>query len=296
MKGRIVLAALAASLAAAAALADDLAARRPIGEPRAVQGLRTASEVSAMLDWATLASGAHVAALRIGSPGAAALRVAIRVGALPSSATLRFSSAADANPAEVTGARVMEALARNRAAGENGPEARTWWSPVVPGDALVLEIEMPAGTDPGELSLAVPLVSHIRRWPPSQPEDPGDATGATAIVTVGGSSYACPGFVASGSDGHVAAPYFLTRADCVSSQSGASSLQAFWPRAASGVGARLLYASANTHVAFVSLDEPPPGTAQLARTAGANADPALEQWLGAGAVSAHDLVGAFRFP
>src|SRR6185437_15904479 len=251
------------------------------------------SEVNAMLARTTLASGARLAALRIDSPGAAALRVAIRVGALPASATLRFSPQGDAAPVQVAGARILEALARNRAAGEDGPQARTWWSPVVPGDALVLEIELAADSDPRELALAVPLVSHIRRWPLA---DASDATGATAIVTIAGSSYACSGFLVSGRDGHVAAPYFLTAAGCVASQSGASSLQAFWARTASGVGARLLYASADTQVAFVSLDEPPAASAGLARTADAKADPALEQWLGAGVASSGGISRTFSFP
>ncbi len=293
MKARILLAALIASLAAGGALAQAPASRQPIGEARTVQGLRSASDLNAMLAWTTLASGAHVAALRIASPGAAALRVGIRVGELPASATLRFSSAADAQAAEVPAARVMRALARNRAAGENGPDARTWWSPVVPGDTLVLEVELPADADRGQLALAVPLVSHIRRWPPSQGND---ATDATAIVTIAGSSYACPGFLASGSDGRMAAPFFLTRTGCVASQSGASSLQAFWPGAASGVGARLLYASTDSQVAFVSLDEPPARSERLARAAEATADPALEQWLGAGVASADALPGTFSFP
>ena len=294
MKARLALAALAASLAAGTALAA--AARLAVGEPRAVQGLRSASEVNATLAWTTLPSGAHVAALRIASTGAAALRVAIRVGALPASATLRFSSSADANPVEVSGARVMQSLARNVAAGEDGPRARTWWSPVVPGDALVLEIELPAGADPRELALAVPLVSHIRRWPLADATDARDVAAATAIVTIDGSSYACPGFLVSGSDGRASAPYFLTRPGCVASQSGASSLQVFWPRAESGVGARLLYASADTQVAFVALDEPPAATAAPARIADAKADPALEQWLGAGVASAGGLPGSFSFP
>jgi hypothetical protein len=293
MKARLALAALAASLAVGGALAQAPASPRQIGEPRPVQGLRSASEVNATLAWTRLASGARLAALRIDSPGAAALRVAIRVGDLPASAILRFSSPADAAPAQVTAAQVLRALARNRAAGEEGPQARTWWSPVVAGDAVVLEIELAADSDPAKLALAVPLVSHIRQWPLG---DASDAARAATIVTVAGSSYACPGFLVARSGGASAAPYYLTRTACVGSQSGASSLQAFWPRAASGVGARLLYASADTQVAFVSLDDPPAPSAGLARPVDAKADPALEQWLGAGAAPAAAMLDTFSFP
>lgn len=293
MQARIAFAALALSLASGGALAAIPASRQTIGEPRTVQGLRSASDVNAMLAWTALPSGARLAALRIASPGAAALRVALRVGDLPREATLRFSTAADADATEVAAAQVMRALARNRDAGENGPDARTWWSPVVRGDSLVLEIELPAGADPKRLALAIPLVSHIGRWPAPQAVD---ATRATAIVTIAGSSYACAGFLASGGDARAAAPYFLTRAGCVASQSEASSLQAFWPQGASGVGARLLYASADTRVALVSLDAPPARSDRLARAADAKSDPALEQWLGAGVASAGARLGTFSFP
>lgn len=81
------------------------------------------------------------------------------------------------------------------------------------------------------------------------------------------------------------------------SQSAASSLEAFWAGAASGVGSRLLYASGDSHVAFVSLDDPPAGSAGLARTLASNPDPALEQWLGAGVAAATArLPGVFSFP
>ena len=290
----MALAALAASLAAGVSQGQDTAARQPIGEPRAVQGLRSAAEVSARLEWAALPAGTHAAALRIGSPGAAGLRVAIRVGELPRAATLRFSSPDGAFSREVPAARVLDALARNRAAGESGPDARTWWSPMVPGDAMVLEIELPAAFEPAQLALAIPLVSHIRSWPSAAQSD---ASAATAVVTIAGSSYACAGFLAAARDGRAAAPYFLTGDDCVRSQSAASSLEAFWAGAASGVGSRLLYASGDSHVAFVSLDEPPAGSAALARTLASNPDPALEQWLGAGVAAASArLPGVFSSP
>jgi len=41
---------------------------------------------------------------------------------------------------EVSGQKIMEALARNRAAGDTSDEARTYWSPVIDGQEMTVEI------------------------------------------------------------------------------------------------------------------------------------------------------------
>ena len=61
------------------------------------------------------------------------------------------------------------------------------------------------------------------------------------------------------------------------------------------MGARLLYASHDSDTAFLSLDAPPPGLA-VAHPSLAALDPALEQWLGAGAAARASAIGAFSSP
>lgn len=270
----------------------------PIGEARVVQGLQTAAGVDASLRWAELPRGGHVAALRISSRGAQALRVAIRVGKLPRDAMLRFYAPGDQQVHEASAASLLEALARNRDAGESGPDARTWWSPLVAGDTLVLEVELAPGSDPAALAIAVPLVSHIGEWPRTPRSD--DEARALGVVTSGGMSYACAGdLVASASAIAIeSAParYFLAASRCIATQSAASSLQVFWPQGASGVGARLLYASPDTDNAFLALDAPPAQAMPVAHPSLATLDPALEQWLGAGAATRAAAIGAFSSP
>jgi hypothetical protein len=259
-----------------------------IGEARPVAGLASASGVNAALRWVGLANGAHVAALRISSPGAKGLRVGLRLGAIDPSAKLRFSSPDENGDAALSAAGVIEALARNRASGESGPDARTWWSPLVKGDTLVLEIELPPGADPQALRLAVPLASHLRAWP-------GEDGDAVAIATVQGATLECPGALVEGARDAASIAYFVTGSRCVATQSAASSLQAFWPGAASRVGARLLRASAESGTAFVALDGPPAAAPRLAASAAVAADPALEQWLGAPAARAVGAIDTFSF-
>jgi hypothetical protein len=283
---------IAALAACAAAFGAPGAAGQPgvepIGEARPAAGLQSASAVAAALRWAALPGGGQVAALVIRSEGAGALRAGIRVGELPRDATLRVYAPGQAPVQEASGSAVLEALARNRDAGEHGPDARTWWSAVVAGDALVLEVELAPGTDASSLAIAVPLVSHIRTWPQAVGEGH-----AVALVTSDGATRACEGALVAGA-GATAPRYFLTASRCAATQSAASTLQAFWTGAASGVGARLLYASVDSDTALLALDAPPSSAVPAARPALASLDPALEQWLGQGAASrAPGELGAF---
>ena len=253
-------------------------APRQVGFARTVGELQTAQGVKRQLQWARLPEGGAIAAVSVTSPGAVAVRAALRVGDLPPTAMLRFSAPGDAAARDVPAEALLAALQRNRDAGESGAAARTYWSPVVAGDTIVIEVEIPRGADPDAVAFTTPLVSHLT-------VRPGGAEGAPeaqAIFTTDGASFACPGVLVGGArDG---SRYLLTRERCVSTQAEASSVQAFWTgggtAAQSGVGASLLYASIDTDTAFLLLDSPPAEAARLARPVPDGADPALEQWTG----------------
>jgi lysyl endopeptidase len=266
-------------------------APRQVGYARTVEQLQTAQGVRRQLQWARLPEGGAIAAVSVTSPGAAAVRAALRVGDLPPTATLRFSAPGDVAAREVPAEALLAALQRNRDAGESGAAARTYWSPVVAGDTIVIEVELPPGADPDEVAFTTPLVSHLTARPAG-----GDSPDAEAVFTTDGSSFACPGALVGGArDG---SRYFLTRERCVSTQAAASTLQAFWKAggaaAQSGVGASLLYASIDTDTAFLLLDAPPAQSGQLVRASPPGMDPALEQWLGS-AVSKGAIVPAGTF-
>jgi len=258
-------------------------APRQVGYARAVERLQTAQDVKRQLQWTRLPEGGAIAAVSVTSPGAAAVRAALRVGDLPPGAMLRFSAPGDTGAREVGAEAVLAALARNRDAGESGAAARTYWSPIVAGDTIVVEVELPRGADPDAVAFTTPLVSHLT----ARPADGGDSPQAEALITTDGASFACPGVLVGGE--HDPGRYFLTHERCVSTQAAASTLQAFWKDggavAQSGVGAALLYASFETDTAFLLLDAPPAEAARLARPVPDGSDPALEQWTGRAASS-----------
>jgi len=118
------------------------------------------------LAWERLEDGGQVAALSITSPGAAGLRMGLVVESLPEAAMLRFY-APDAAPLDVPAADVLKVIALNKQSGVNGQAARTYWSPMVDGDTIALEIEIPAHVSALAVRLAMPTVSHLESGAPT---------------------------------------------------------------------------------------------------------------------------------
>jgi hypothetical protein len=69
-----------------------------------------------------------------------------------------------------------QALARIAAAGSEAP---LFWSPLIDGEALRLELTLPAGADPKRVRLALPAVSHVARLPSEPPAEAAGTTEAT---------------------------------------------------------------------------------------------------------------------
>ncbi len=186
------------------------------------------------------------------SPGALALRLGVRVLAMPDGTTLRFHAPGVEQVQKISGAEVKASLRRNFDAGEGGEEAETFWSPVIEGEAVTLEIELPASIDPDEVDITLPRISHLFQLPYSSRTN--DQTGiaekaaaacnqdvmcdsawdtqsrATArmLYTKSGSSYLCTGTLLNDTDTSTFIPYFLAANHCVSTQTAASSLQTYW--------------------------------------------------------------------
>lgn len=82
--------------------------------------------------------------------GAASLRAAIRLetrsGSLPDDVLLHFAGA---------GKEIFEA------SGKDLSVNRPYWSPVIEGDTLTVELVLPANLQPGDLRLSVPQVSYF---------------------------------------------------------------------------------------------------------------------------------------
>lgn len=274
---------------------------RLVGVSRALAETAAPDGLAARLRWKDTPTGAKVAALSVSASGAQGLRLALRVETLPADALLRvYSQARPETVYEVAGQQVLDAIARNLAAGETGDAAHTWWTPELGADEQTLEIELAPGTDPQALRISVPRVSHIFEDLSVPPEgalvskinesatcnldascyDEGAAQRnavARMVFTKDGSTYACTGTLLNdlASSG---TPYFLSANHCISTQAAASSLQTDWfyrsptcnSRTLSSAsvrrfgGATLLYASSASDISFMRLNEVPPIGAMFA--------------------------------
>lgn len=100
------------------------------------------------------AGGARVAKLRVASPGAAALRVALRVGASATPVTLRFAGSADES----------HVLGPVRLGGPLG--ATEYWTPVTAGDSQLIEVVAEGEAAPPVI--VAEQVSHLVSGPDSR--------------------------------------------------------------------------------------------------------------------------------
>ena len=285
-----------------APLAKDSAPAARMGKPmqigvaRPVEAMKTADSMARRMAWEGLGAGRSVGSIAVTSPGAAALRAGLRIGALPPESVLRFYAPAGGEVFEVTAREVHETVSRNLYFDEDTSEARTFWSPVVEGETLVIELELPSGASPRDVRIASPVVSHMSTSaltgfavPKAAASCNIDATCHQAawskemnavarfIYTVEGASFVCSGTLVADRDNSTVIPYFLTANHCVSSQTTASSIQSYWFYRSSACnnatrgdyrtvfgGATLLHATGSTDTSFLRLNAEPPAGAVYA--------------------------------
>ena len=256
-----------------------------IGFPRPIAPL--VGGLPAALDW-EMVDGLRVASLSITSPGAAALRLQLRPIAIPAAARLRFHAPESTEIHEFTGEEILETVASNVIAGDRGEEANAFWSPVIEGDTIVLEIELPADARESDLRLAVPKLSHLvtsarsdftTKASASCHNDATCSLGtwpeinavARMVFSSGGSTYVCTGTLLADTDASTTIPYFLTANHCIGTQSEASSVQTYWFYRSSACngsgtasyqtrtgGGQLRYGSTNTDSTLLQLNSTPP--------------------------------------
>jgi lysyl endopeptidase len=290
---------IALGAVSSAKLASESAAPVSRGAPRKVgfaRDLPSALASSAPLDWQTLADGRRAASLSVTSPSAAGVRLGVLVRSLPADATLRIYAQNSSTAFELPAADVLQALAGNVAAGATGNAANTYWTPMVTGAEVTLEVALPKGGDTSQVDLAVPQLSHLFAVPSFDgdtqnvaPKAIGaagscevDATCSTEytaetnavakmIFSDSTGSYQCTGALLND---HLnsGTPYFISANHCIPTQALASTLQTFWfyraPSCGAGTlapasttltgGATLLYASASTDTSFMRLNTKPP--------------------------------------
>jgi hypothetical protein len=252
------------------------------------------------LIWHDVQSGGKVATLTVKSSDALGLRMGVLIKRLPITAELRFF-APDNKEQDFyfsAGIDILETIYRNLSS-DDSEAARTYWSPIVQGTSIGLEIYLPAGIATDQVDISVPTISHIFQetlnlrdslysdyrslnceldytcdasaWPV------GNAVAKMQFVD-NGQSYTCTGTLLNNTR-NKSTPYFLTANHCISTQTVASSLITTWLYSSSVCndriavnsaairrlrGATLLYATNSTDNALLKLNEDPPAGTSLA--------------------------------
>lgn len=243
---RIVLPAADAASQRSEAEARD---HRPlqIGFPRAIPS-DYRGDLSPLIDWTSLDDGSIAGAVSVTSPGAQALRAAIRAE-LGSGGEIRFfeGNAAEENTEQLTASQDFPVITREDFY-ENG-EPEVLWSPTVEGDTIGIEITLPSREAVSDFSLSIEQVSHIYvpmgslGDVPEELECPNhidvqcrvgsfssnyDSAVARIVYVENGGTYLCSGTLLNDAVDSTGIPYFLTANHCVSTGTVARTVEARW--------------------------------------------------------------------
>ena len=271
---------------------DSISGALRIGFGRDVPHHRTSAALANRSHWHQTADGGSAIALRVSSPGAIGLRLAVRVHSLPDGATLSVFAPGPHEGPTLAGAEINESIRRNRDSGASQERAETYWMPLTQGEAVTLQIDLPAGVDPDGIQIALPHLSHLFHWPFSEPDQVTVTTDCQVDVACHpeldglsratvmllytderGGTGTCTGTLLNDMDPTTRIPYILTAHHCVADQARASSIEAVWfhrshrcggpgeaVRSIPG-GADLLYAAKTTDTSLLRLRRPPPAGA-----------------------------------
>jgi hypothetical protein len=246
----------------------------------------------ATLPWQALANGTRVAKIDVASPGAAALRVALRMSTADAGTTLRFSG--NGAHAQTFGPVAAAAVANDSV------NFGSYWSPVLEGDVATIEFRVAAAFPLPDALLTLAKVSHqvvapaaLRNMDAKTVEDIGlagtcnldvacvtpqtsaltDAAKAVAEMEFtqdDGFTHLCTGTLLNDSIASNT-PYFFSAAHCLDTPTAARTLNTYWffdaiscgnrtvpPFVQQASGARLLARSGDWDWALVRLNAPPP--------------------------------------
>lgn len=184
--------------------------------------------------------------LTVNSPGAAAVRQSLYFHVLPVGAEVRvYAPAAPDAALGPFGAETIDADPQARAAGES-PEP--FWSPVVDGDTVAVEIWVPSRSGAETLAFTLGDVSHLTRGAVESRDlsgignsqecerdmacdkkwlDSGDSV-AKVIFESSGGTFLCTGTLLNDTDPSDFRPLFLTAAHCIDNRREARSASFFW--------------------------------------------------------------------
>jgi hypothetical protein len=247
------------------------------------------SKVLPTLYWMALGEGGQVARFAAVSPGAAALRIELKVSDLPDNAELRFvGNDQSRSVVDVVIGSEIKRLAPDQ----------TYWTPATTGERQVVEIYLPIDAEAARVRFTVVSVSHLYATPyeslqgmkigesdacevdancvsnPSSAYINAKNAVARMLFQKNGGSFLCTGTVLNDTATTTFIPYFYSANHCISTQAVASTLTTFWleesTSCGSGVasarvqvsgGATLLYNNEATDVLLLRLNNAVPAGA-----------------------------------
>ena len=264
----------------------------------------------ATLAWTTLPDGAKAARIEVDSPGAAGMRVALRLSGVDPAATLRFAA---------SGATESRRSIRADAVAQAAAQFGEYWSPVIDGERVAIENEVPESAKLAGAILEVVRLSHLVVRPSasrtaeakllSDIGDSGscnidfqcapayqdqvaynaaDATGKLVFTADSGGTARCTGTMLNDTVGS-GTPYLFSASHCFESAYEAASLEVWWffdskscDSLAPGAyqvqygGARLLARSRDWDWALLGLNGAPPGGVVFSAWDSATVQPSIE--------------------
>lgn len=271
----------------------DSSVRQPlqVGRGRVTTETATLENVADLLTWSELPTGQFAAAIRIVSPEASGIRLALRAEKLHPHARFTFVSADGEQVETVSAMTILDTLFRLRASEPENPQGALYMGPLTEGDEVTLEILLPVGVGPEAVSFSIPRISHVDILPYQEnlvlkdsqsgscnidvscrPEWGSVARGVARMLytdTGTGLSYVCTGTLLNDTRS-TGTPYFLTANHCLSTESVAATLQTYWfyqadtcggglsAGAQSRSGSTLLYTDARTDTTLLRLTQQPP--------------------------------------
>ena len=263
--------------------------------PQAFRG-----DVLRSANWTELATGERITSVVVVSPGAVRLRVGLQA-TIPEGARVRFFG--DRTDEVYPGYSADDFVQRGAQLAEDysvaDSESTTdglLWSPIVVGDTVGMEIELPASANPSEAVLRIARLSHIpsRSTNDLMQKDaeecplvdvacktglsPGQRSATAKVVYTesNGGSFLCSGTAINThrpTDDNFSDPYFVTAHHCIGTQDLADSMETEWyyeyetcegsvisssHRTLRG-GARLLAADPASDMTLLELRDPLPG-------------------------------------
>lgn len=262
-----------------------------IGFSRYVKALANSDSTSRGLDWVMGPDGVLTGHFTIQSEGAFAMRMGLEFERLPDATEFRFHDLHLDQVILVTGAEIREIFRKNQSSLDFSPEASVYWSPIVQGTTVGLEVRLPEGLTSNDLKFHVSAISHLTLNPGERESSVGTVRAAAcnldsrcysewsatsnAVAQIsfisGAYSYLCTGTLLNDSSSSNT-PYFLTANHCISNQASASTINSYWfyyastcnsHEASSALrqvtgGGMLLYTSAATDASFLELTGPLP--------------------------------------